>query len=81
MDRRSGHRRSHQAAAAALALILAGCAHDQAKPDPVAAICSIPYPPVLTRDEAVATPPRLRRWVSGTKHALEDNGCPYASSQ
>jgi hypothetical protein len=79
MDRRASHRRSYQAAvAAALSLALVGCAHNQVKPgpEPVAALCgSIPYPPVLTRDEVVATPPRLRRWTSGVKGALENNRC------
>lgn len=82
MDRRANHRRSHQTAIAAVAaLILAGClgreAPDKPKAEPVTALCgSIPYPPVLTRPEAEATPPRLRRWTSGVKGALENNSCP-----
>lgn len=82
MDRRANHRRLDKAAIAALAgLILSGCTLFGEKPkpgpEPVTSLCkSIPYPPVLTRPEAEATPPRLRRWTSGVKGALENNSCP-----
>jgi hypothetical protein len=77
MDRRSSHYRPHYAALAA-ALILTGCAgfRPEAKPDPVATICAIPYPPTLPRDEAVITPTRLGRWTSGVKQTLQDHRCP-----
>lgn len=79
MDRCPDRRRSHPAALAALALILAGCAGTKGPPapEPVASLCrSIPYPPVLTRDEVAVIPPRLKRWTSGVKGALENNSCP-----
>lgn len=79
MDRRA-NRRCLDAATLASALILAGCfgrdAPDPPKADPVAAICSIPYPPTITREEAKQTPPRLARWAAGTKVTLERNRCP-----
>lgn len=60
-------------------MILAGCfgreAPDKPTAEPVASICSLPYPPVLTVEEAKQTPPRLARWTAGTKVTLERNGC------
>lgn len=77
MDRERSHRYLN-ATAGAIALILAGCSHTKGSPapDPVASICSIPYPPTLTVPEAQQTPPRLARWTAGTKVTLERNRCP-----
>lgn len=78
MDRSASRGRFDKAACASLLILLSACASNRGlpPPEPIKSICSIPYPPTLTREEAQATPKRLGRWTSGTKRALENNGCP-----
>lgn len=56
------------------AVVLTGCVTTGSKSaNPV---CSINYPPTLTKEELKVIPLRLKVWTAGVKNALIANKCP-----